>query len=256
MSFYPEVPMSLQSIWRASTRHYFYIFKLTFVYIALIVLAKNSYLFIGGMPHNWIFKAIAALLLTAGLIYLWSCSFASACAALRDEFFNMRIIFRRINRMAIQIYMCCLLYAVVVVALYYLGHGIIYAIEWGAGKQAWLKGLGIVVFCGFPIMIFLAMTFFALPLVIAEEEHYFKAFYQSVYLVSTHWAHGFVAYIVLLVMLFLTSPDTLHWHFMSAYFITLPFDLVVLSVLLPLYNTVVLLSLNDLQLRMDPDSDL
>lgn len=249
MSFYPDTPISLEQIWKSSFKHYVLIFRFTFFYIVLFAIVKNLYLYLGGMPQNVWLKSGVIVLISLALIYLWTSSLASTAAALRDDFLNLRTTARSIHARIVPIYLSCLGYVALFFIVLYLGKGIIIALQWSLGNQAWLKGVGFIIFCGFPLLVAFALSFYALPLVIVEGQKPWDAFLESSRLVSPHWLHGFMAYVVLATIILLESPDTLHWHFLSAYNLTIPFDMLVLSVLIPLFNALVLLSLNDLQLR-------
>ena len=82
-----------------------------------------------------------------------------------------------------------------------------------------------------------------------QESSVLAAFGESAqFSIGKQWLRALGLYVIVVAIYILVSPDTLHGHFFEMYFLSAPYDLIVFSVTLPIFNNMMVYMLNDLRL--------
>lgn len=250
MILYPSKPLTYFRILLKSLRHHPIVLKQTILLIAVMVIVKDLFIYLGGLPSNIYLRWLFMVLISVVLIYLWS-----VMLYLTSELFSARVIslqsaIQRVNKRLLQIYGCCLTYVIGAALLVaFANFLLLIAKRYDADIPLVMESLWVVVLGGIPTLVYLISCLFALPIVIMEDVGVFAAFNQSRRLVKRRWFGVFGVYMIFLITMLLTSPNTIHAHLLRHYHIEVLFDFVVLCVMLPIFTNAVLFMLNDLRLK-------
>ncbi len=247
MSVYQDQPMSFGKLCFAAIRHHIKVLPKIIALILLILVVKDAYIYLGGMPHNTVLKIIVTILIWLLLIYFWSVSLYSTKAVLEGQPLTLNDTCRFIYRRILPIYLCCILYflgflcivgiakLIVLIASQFLGH-----------NPVWSR-IGFVLIGGIIFVYSIVLAFFALPLVALGQNRVLLAFRDSLNYVKDEWFYVFGIYIVLMAFILLLSPNTLHSLFLQRHHLVVVFDFIVLCLFLPFLNNLILLTLHQLR---------
>lgn len=243
----PNHPKSIYQLFKQAVYYHYAVLREIWLLIVLIVAAKDCYVIFGGLPEDTAARYLLGFILSALIFILSAASLYATDKILKGSSTTtwqvLRVIFERLA----QVLFCCLCYFVAIVAIYFLAKLIVFLMVLWLGSQPWIHGLLFVLLVGLPLTYFMTLTFFTLVMVIVEEKPVLAAFLESMRLSFRHWFRAFGLYFFLIAVIILISPNTIHWHFLSKYYIVILFDFLVLAVFLPLFNIMVLLELSQLR---------
>jgi len=249
MDHFPDTKESIKQLWWLSLFKLRYVIRHCFFYTLLLVLVKNLDLIVMRLPDWWYLKDVLHFILFIALLFVWAATLIQTDAVMRYRELNHVELFANLKNNTVNFLKGIFALLLFLVCLYSLGKGLslLSARIWPENES--LPAITFLLMAGVPTLVTLLLFFYALPILILEQERYLSSFAKSMSLIDHHWLHAFFPYSILLFIVVLVSPNTLHWHFLQAYHLTILFDLLVLSVMLPMFNIMVLLLLNDLRLR-------
>lgn len=245
MNRYPDNELTFSALFKRSMRLHYLTLKHTIFFILGITLLKYfSVLAIAittGYAHQVIY-IIAALI----ILYLFSAALLSAQRAFLDKPESALNAVKTIWRRVLPIYVTLLIYVVGMVILYYLIEYAALAVDklLHEPQSSSLHG-GSLILMTAVLFTYIAMLYFAFPLVIIDEKSVGKAFYDSAVLTEKNKAGVLLLILILCATLVLLTPGAVHEYFLSLYHLDAVFDFVVLCVATPIYINLLLLLIND-----------
>lgn len=240
----PTTSTTIGNILKKSMQYHIPVYKKILPLILLMIIVKDFYLYLGGMPKNLLLEYIIGVVIIVLLIYFFVVSLYLADHVIKNKPITLSQAFKRCIPLMLHTYIAIFSYTVLFFALLYLSRYITYH-----DLTNIVKFIVVLIF-GFIFLIFAVETFFAIPIIILDKMFPWFGFKLSVRLVSLkNWAHSLINVICLMAIILLLDPTTLHGYLLENYYLNAPFDFVVLSVFLPFFNNLIIFSLNDLKLK-------
>lgn len=247
----PSTPRSLMDLLGLSVRYHFATFRRMIPLIIYIVIVKDAYVYLGGMPSNPYLYALVSLVMTVLFIYLIVAMLHLSNRILHSEYSDWRSALSDVRPYLGKVFLVFVIFVVVLALLFMLAHWITGLIQAGRAHPSQYAGLLLTLAVGIPVMLAYLRFFYTIPLIVMEELPLKAAFKKAGQLCSgkENWLRVFSVYAFGVAIWLLVSPDTLHGHFMKMYKVSAIFDLVVFCVTLPIMMNFVVLMRNELALR-------
>lgn len=232
----PSHAQSVEEILKQSLDSYLTVLKKILPIVLLMVIVKDIDIYLGvkflGNAAQIVVDVIQALL----LVYLFSVSLYVTRAVLSGETITLSDAFSAVFKLIWKVYLICLIFVVVYFIFsygIYLVHAEVLKLMLG------LLFLGLIV-----------QYFFIIPRVILDNDTVFSAFKKSAKdFTIIGWLIKFALYAFLLIVFFIVSTNTKHGHWLMNYYLNLPVDFIVILLALPLFNSFMVLFLNDAKLN-------
>ncbi len=256
MSAYPTSPQSFTQIFYRSVRNLFPVFKHTLFFIFCIVLVKDLYVYLGGMPANKTISSIIILAMILVIIYLWCAMLFSAHGVLNGKSARFAEALFHFNNNIVQVMLSFILYILGAVAIFLLLHLVTIIADQIWGATNWFHGYVYNLITGLLVLYWLVLMMMAPLTVLLEGAPALLSFKLSAALVVKRFWAVFGLVVFFLAIYILVSPDTIHGHFITRYYMNAPFDFLVFSVMLPTLANMTLLMWHDLKLRQAHSPEL
>ncbi len=248
MSLYPSLPKPISFLIIESIKKYGAVLKAIFPLILLLAVVKDLYFYFGGMPKNTIAVWVIILVMVLMEVYLLSAAILGTHKILSGSPGRLNQTCRETFQKVSSIYAGFFALIIILCVLFFIGYGIAYLLS--RGSQPVIQNLLMLFFIGVPITYSLVMFFFVIPSLIVESVSVTTAFRQSFSQAGyTSWLRAFSCYAAFLVFFFVLLPSTRHGVWLVRYHVIFIFDVVMLSIFLPLLLNYLLFMLNDLKLR-------
>ncbi len=248
----PNTPRMFMELFGLAVRYHFAAFRKMVWLIIFLVIVKDAYIYLDGMPNNLYWYSVVGIVM--GLLsinFLVAVLYTSHCV-LNNEPIDWRNAlgdtFSRMGRVILAMTFFILLPAVLFVLAEWIGRLVIA----GNVHPYRYSGLVVILAVGVPVMIAYLYYFFTVPLIVTKNYSLWQAFQQAFALVGRQWrdlARVFGIYAVGMIIWLLISPNTLHGHFIKMYKISALFDFIILGISLPIWMNFIILMANDLKLR-------
>ncbi len=249
MIHFPSTARTFLDVLGISIRHHFVVLRKTVWLIVMIVVVKDLYIYLGGMPANPIWQYFIGIVMLILLIYLFMAMLYMTNRVLRSEYVTLSDALSGMNKQLAPLYLSSLIFIIVPTLLLLLSELILHLMA-GAGVDHYkYAGLIFVLVVGIPILYGYLRYFYTIPLIVMEDFPIWKAFREASQLVRKNWARVFGVYACAIAIWLLVSPDTLHGHMIQAYHISALFDFIIFCVTLPIMMNLVVFIRNDLRLR-------
>lgn len=250
-----NAPMTLEEIFVSSFRKYFPILKNIFLLIFLIALVKDIPVYT-GLPKNFMLQTIIFIVEVALIVYLWSVSLYMTNLVLWNEKPNLSESARHINYKLFPIYLACICFIAAVGIILFLMVKLLTPLMLSlVAKKQMIGIVGLILAIGLPLLFFIVLFFFTIPLIITDDLPCFTAFGRSAALVGVqNWLRVLSVYFFLLIIFYIVSTNTLHGHKLATHYLSFPFDLIVFLITIPVFNAFIILLKNDLQAREEIES--
>lgn len=256
MSRYPDETMSLGQLFTRSVALHYRTFKHAVFFILLFALVKDGGYFLSTLSENTYLQLGIAIIAFLVLILLLGCLFKSADIAISGDRQQFTSVLADTLKNYHVLLICLVLYVLGIVIAQYFSYFVRDILAQMFPHDE--KTLHLTVFMlGIAlIFLFLGMFAYAFPLcATGKAKTLGKAFYDSLILTVTN-KFGVIVFFALSFMLFvLVSPTTLHEYYLATYHLSLLFDLVVLSVVMPIMINFLLLLINDSRLQVHFDEE-
>lgn len=254
MTHLPSTPKTFLELLGLSIRKHFPVFKCTFWLILFFVVVKDAYIYAGGFPQNHYAFITVAIVMGVLVTYLFSAILYASSRILTGEYVDWKNALSNVLPRMPKVLLSLVALLVFASLLFMLASWIDH--WWVSGdvrppKYARLIEIGTA---GFFVMVAYIYYFYTIPSIIMDNKPLGPAFLYGPSLVAREWkdivrvfgvyACGWAAWI-------LVSPDTLHGHLMAMYRLSAIYDLIVLSVVLPILVNFIVLMRNDLVLRKE-----
>lgn len=225
------------SFFKISLKNYFSVLKSSIIFILILVLIKgfnDFFLDTPGSGYTHMDLAIE-IIVSFLLIFFWSCSLRATHEFFKEKKTSMIPILWDTLAVSHKI----LLAAAGFVAIFFIFLLFAYSV---------LKGSTILGFFFFllPVFFLNVLFYFTIPILLFHNTSVFSAFRESAEMVRLqNWLPTFGLYFFSFFAVIIVSPTTLHEHILETYYLNIPFDFIVLSILLPLLNSLIVLFENN-----------
>jgi hypothetical protein len=234
----PNVRQSFLHLLQLSWKHYFPLLKASLIYILAIVIVKDvSQLFYDRLESFYVDLGVN-ILVGLLLVFFWSCSLRASDLYFKGQSPGAKQILIEVLKLFPSILGALLGFIIIFVIFFMFAHAV--------GKQSLVIEFSLFML---PVFFLFVLFFFAVPNVILHNTSIIGAFRESAENVGfENWLHTFGLYALVLFTWLLVSPSTLHEHVLANYYLNAPFDFIILSLLLPMLNSMVVLSDNDFRI--------
>jgi len=239
--------LSLFEIMRGSTRKHYAVLKRIIPLIILLVVVKDLYIYLGGMPQTLWLKLPIEIVMGVLMLALWAMILVAANDVLHNTPRSLKGLYDLVMPRLPKVILCILFYIAALVLVWGVTVGIIHLTMRHETHHTGWVGILIVFVLGFIYLCFIMQVFLAHVLFALGAIPFWKTVRESVLLAQQNWKHLLALYGGLFAILVLGSPDTLHGHLLAHYYLTAPFDLVMFSILLPLYVNMILYTIDSLR---------
>jgi len=247
----PNFPVDLSSLFFLSVKHSFVVFKKLFVFIVALVVVKDASIYLGGMPANTYAKAVIALMMVVLLLYLIvsMLSVANRLFTSDKQLTGLQVLVKVIPNF-LKSLLVLIGFVLIFVLILLFSHWVSQWLHLEKGDHP-VGSLFFVLAVGIFIMLVYVQLFFVIPLLVIKNLPIWGAVKRSNRLAASkeNWFRIFAIYVFCLVIWMLISPNTLHGHFMEVHKLSALFDLIVLSITVPILMNLIILTYNDLNLR-------
>lgn len=237
----PKAPTNFSTLMRISAGIHFNLLKRIFIWLLLLTIGKDLVDYLGGYPDKEILQWVVNGCIALWILFFWGASLIAS----KNFFDGQNQPFSAIFKKAIS-----RLPKAIVVILFYLVLFIFF--YWFANLfTKYSVPLSFFLLFSLPLNFLYVLFYYATPLIFLENAAILSAFIQTTTLIGTQqWFRGFGLFAMSLIIWILISPDTVHGHVLANYYLSAPFDLIILCLLVPLLNSMIILLLNDLRLRI------
>jgi hypothetical protein len=250
----PNTPNTFFELLSTAIRRHFATFRKMILLIVFLVIVKDAYVYLGGMPTNQYVYSVVAIVMTLLILYLLVAMLYTAHCVFNNENINWRTALSdTLTRMG-RVILAFVIFIVVPILLFFIGEWIGRWLMAGDPKPYRYSGLILVLVVGVPVMIAYLYYLFTIPLIVSENFGIWQAFKHSPQLIGQQGSNVvrvFGVYAIGVAIWLLISPDTLHGHLIKMYKLSAPYDFVVFSVALPILMNLIILMRNDLKLRKE-----
>jgi len=250
----PSTPSPFMSLLGRSIRHHFSVFRKIVLLVVFLVVVKDAYIYWGGMPSNPYLYGLVGIVMGLLILYLLVAMLYVAHCVFNNEDIDWRSALKdTFSRMG-RVLVAFVVFVVVPALLFMFAHWIERLIIAGDSHPSSYSSLILVLSVGIPVMLAYLYYFFTIPLIVAENFGVWPAFKRAPRLVGRDWqdlVRVFGVYACGIAIWILISPDTLHGHLLKVYQVSAVFDLIALSVTLPIIMNLVVLMRHDLKLRKE-----
>lgn len=250
MNVYPTEPKSMTQLIGYSFANYAKVLKAIIPLILLATLAKDIYIYWGGMPSIQIIRMIIVIILVILGIYFWLAALYSANETLKGKPISVKMACRTVYYKWSSIYAGVFAFILGCCVIFFVGY-LISAIFIAIFPDKTLaRALSYLILIGIPLTIGIVLCFFAIPILTINTVNMIPAFRESVRLVGhKNWLQTFVAYAAILITFLIVLPGTRHGHWLRVHYLSFLFDAAVFILVAPLIINFILFLLNDLRLR-------
>ena len=253
MNRYPTAISSYTQLLKQSFRLHYLTLKHTIFFIILLIAVKYFSVVLSLFITSRIILDSFYFIATLLAIYLASGALLAAHESFMDRSKSFVDIFSEVKKNIVNIYATFFLYIAGSVAMWYVARFFNLAIEKILAHEfSAVHGFAFIISLTL-IIIFAAMFFFSYPLSVIDSKQIHKTFYNSLVLSDKSKFGIFVLFFILMAIDVLISPTSLEEHFLSTYHLGMVFDFVVLSVMLPLFINLLLLTIHDAKLQMSEE---
>ena len=219
--------------------------------IVMIVVVKDFYIYLGGLPRAPTAQAIGVVIIALILVYLLAVAFYLCYASLKQSSVKLSDAFSHVLRRLASIYLALLMFFIIFAAIFFLVKALILLIGGHSTNHVrrMIEGFLLVGISGIVILFVIVRCYFVYPFVVIEKIMAWRAFTESIRLTMRNSLRTFGLYICSLPLGILTMPNTRHAVWLADHRLSALFDLIVFALLLPLYFNMVILMLKDLQWR-------
>ena len=238
-NYYPTELMDARSLFKLSWRYGWLGLTLTWPCMVVLAICFTLPLYLSFISGVWVtvYQLILAL-----IVYYNYCFLALLVdARLKRLTTPFRPLFYQFCRKLIPLF---IIFVLVLIPLCLLFYGTHYYSETLHDHQVYL-----LVFAAF-LMVLYVNAMIAFPTLILHEVSFYRALIVGSKLCNHRIYRVIVLYVFFVFITTLVLPTSAHIHWLKGYFLTLPFNFVVLSVLLSVAVTYWLFIFNDLKLRM------
>ncbi len=245
----PKEPLHLSELFGLAVRKLTPTMRVTVPLIFLMVLVKDFSTYMNIVPSNTTASIIYMVVSAALFVYFWAVSLRMTASVWQGDFFKLGRAFKNSLYPTLHVYAAIVVYMVVAIALFYLGYLVTHLLGHTALGG---KNVALLVFffiTAFPYFFFAVLCLLTYPIIVLQKTPVWKAFLSAVKLTGkSHWLWSLAIYAVFAIMYFLITPTTLHAHFLRRYYLSAPFDFIIMLFLVPLLNNLFVLVLNNMQL--------
>jgi hypothetical protein len=250
MNNYPKVANSMTTLIGLSFKYYLPILRIIFPLILLMVLVKDLYLYLGGLPTNHWLRMIIIFIILLLQVYLSSSALLSTNGFLAGTPLRLSVACRTIYNRIATIYLGFFALILIFCAIFFIGHLLSGLVVYVSANKTMAYNFAIVLLLGLPLTICLVLFFFIMPLLALGTNNMAAAFRESIALVNyRNWLKTFILYAICVLFLLIISPGTLHGQWLIRHHLNFVFDIIVFSLVLPLIFNFILFLLNDLRIR-------
>lgn len=226
------------TLFRYSVKYYFPLLRSSFIFILGMVLVKDIGQLINPHMESFYVDLGVDVFVSLVLVFLWSATLRASDFYFKGEPASFRRVFGDILKCFPKIF-CTLLGFVAIFLIFFMFAHVV-------GKGSWFFEWALFML---PVFFLFVLFFFAIPNVILHQTSVVGAFRESAERVGfENWLHAFGLYALTVFTWLLVSPTALHEHILANYYLNMPFDLIVLSVCIPILNAMVILSDNDFRI--------
>lgn len=251
MTHYPAEVMSARKLLRYALRMHYLSLKHTIFFLLMLVIIKYIALFFIHLTDRVWLQSIIEIIAIPFFLYFFAAGLLATHYAYTDQSlrFNggyLKIIWKR----QWDIYKTFFIYAVgffvvygIMLLVVFLTNRIAHTTDASSNYIILLIGAVLLVMYG-------AMLYFSVPLIIIDKKPNGNVFYRSILLSEKNKFGVILSLSILGATLLLLMPGMLHEYFLSAYHLNAVFDFLVLCVAAPIYFNFLLFLINDSKLSL------
>ncbi len=242
---YPFAPQNYIELIKLILKFYGQIFVKIVLLIALVALLKWSILALSPLPLKLhilieVFLYFFILFLLLLSLYRTHMIWLNQTVTLKEEISH-------VLKHLLQIISVIILIALALTLLIVLFKWLFFSLlHLNPTITALLTMIGV----GLPIILLFLFTFFTVPLLLTQRLSIGQAFRKSALLTSANWFFVFILYAILVFLITFLLPTSKHALWLANHHLTVISDWVVLSIALPIFFSLLLLLMNDLNLRV------
>ncbi|MCX7121238.1 MAG: hypothetical protein NTZ67_05645 [Gammaproteobacteria bacterium] len=246
MNRYPSAEISLKSTLKLSMRLHYLTLKKTIPCIALMMLVKYlAVFFIAVFPEVYM-QLLCFFVGSLAIAYFFSVALLAAHHSFIDQPKPTLELFKEVNHRIFQILLTYFLYIAGIVFILVAAKLIVRALNqlYFHGSLSVSDGGGLIILF-IVFMTYVALFYFAYPINVIDKKSIKISFYDSALLTEKNKVGVLMLFSILLIVLILLTPGTIHEYFLSMYHLDFIFDFIVLCVGVPFYINLLLLLIND-----------
>lgn len=248
----PSIPKTFSELLGFAIRRHFVVLRKIIWLIVFLVVVKDTYIYLGGMPMNPYWLSLIGIVMAFLILYLISAMLYATHCVLYNENIDWRSALSDMTSRIGRVVFAFIFFVVIPIIFYFIGYWISHWLLEGSADPSKYFGLIIVLLVSIPMMLVYLYYFFVIPLIVTENFAVREAFKRSPALIGHEWRNllrVFGVYACVLAIWLLVSPDTLHGHLLKMYKLSALFDFIVFSVTIPILMNLIILMRNDLKLR-------
>jgi len=247
----PTSPQTFSEQLGLSIRYHFPVFRKMFLLIVLMVVVKDAYIYLGGMPSNPHLLAVVGIVMGLLLSYFVVAMLYLSDCVLQNKKISWLLALKAMWPRFGKVFLTLIAFVAIPFLLFTLGEWVAHSAGGSQGYPTQRVSLILTLGIGIPCLLFYLRYFYTIPFIVMENIPLFSAFKQAGKLCTKkeNWVRVFGVYACGLAIWILVSPDTLHGHLMKMYKLSALFDFLVFCVTLPIMMNLIVLVRNDLVLR-------
>ena len=237
---YPLSPVTSGQLFSLSVRGWWQAIRSIFLFIFIFVVLKGLHTHLPALP-NWL-EWICSIILVLIAIFLYACSLYRVDAEWKGQPLSLIETWRLTQKSILKLYLACLGIVAALVLVFLLVHWLTFSIAKLQGVEALLA---MMLFAAIPLIFILIYFYLMLPLLTIYEAEWYLAFSQSAVYARENLKVMLLIYFEAIVMLWIASSATRHGQWLVNHHFMELSDLVVFSLIVPLWLNLTLLLLHN-----------
>jgi hypothetical protein len=226
----PLVMASIRQAWPVWQR----IFLLIVIFIAL----KSLYTYLPLFSLS-IEMGLTGVILAAA-VFLFLIALYRANGVWCDQEVTWHQALQRTIQHILKVYLACVCILCLFAIIFFVGRWLIFSVLALTGMPA---AVGLIFFVGIPLILVLVYSYLTIPLLALQELSLWQAFSQSLLLTQAHFLMMVLLYIEIIILVVAAATHTRHGVWLLHHHLMELFDLIVFSLILPLFINQTLLLL-------------
>lgn len=252
-SVFNTTPQPFSALLKKAFALHWPVYKAIFALLLAMVFVKDGFLYLDPFIENlWIWGGVS-LVTVALFLYFYCVSLVASNLVLQHAQPKLPTLMRIVMKRFIWVLATVLIIILGIVTLLFLTRFMRFVLINLGASEIFAGLISLYLFFFLPFLYGIILIYLVIPLILLDNLSLFKAFERSAVLSHEwkHWMRVFGIYAMAVVILFLTTSNTLHGHFLFKYHLLPITDLIIFSIFMPAYNNLTLLQLRDLQRRVE-----
>lgn len=239
-----QKPQNIYDILKLSLIYYIDILKVFWPLAIGLAVIKNIFFYLMHQIPNIYLNMCFGLLFVFIALFIFSMMLYQADRVINDNGCTIlqaaKITLNRYLRIVLSFTLICCL----IMGTFLLARLLIFRL---GQIQSDTAAIILFLIIGFLLLIEILYCFFVVPLIAVKDETVFFAFKHSAEFLRKDLKLVCTPYFFLVVFVILISPSTKHYQWLSTHFLSLPFDIIVFTLLLPLILNIILFTIKCFQ---------